>query len=98
MFTKAIVRPPGANFAAGLTTMDLGAPNHACALRQHSTYCEALVECGLTLTRLLADEQYPDSTFIEDTAVITDRGAILTRPGAASRLGEVNSVAEALAP
>ena len=93
MFTKAIVRPPGANFASGLTTMNFGAPEHSRALQQHATYCEALEECGLTLTRLEPDERYPDSTFVEDAAVLTNRCAILARPGAASRLGEVESIA-----
>ena len=76
--------------------MVLGAPNYRRALQQHAAYCEALEDCGLTLTRLEADEQYPDSTFVEDTAVVTNRGAILTRPGAASRAGEVERIAEVL--
>jgi len=97
MLTNAIVRPPSANYAQALTTSNLGAPNHERVLQQHAAYCEALEECGLTLTRLAADERYPDSTFVEDTAVVTDRGAILTRPGATSRVGEVESIAEALA-
>ena len=96
MFTKAIVRPPGATYAEGLTTMDLGAPDDTRALQQHEAYCGALEECGLTLTRLEADERYPDSTFVEDTAVVTGQCAILTRPGAASRVGEVKSIASAL--
>src|SRR5688572_640903 len=52
--------------------------------------------CGLKLVRLEADEHYPDSTFVEDIAVITERGAILTRPGALSRTGEVAGSTEAL--
>jgi dimethylargininase len=96
MFTKAIVRPPGATYAEGLTTMDLGAPDYTRALQQHEVYCGALEKCGLTLTRLEADERYPDSTFVEDTAVVTGRCAILTRLGAASRVGEVKSIASAL--
>ena len=115
MFTKAIVRPPCARFTEGLTTIDAGAPDYARALKQHAAYCEALEHSGLTLTRLDADERYPDSTFVEDTAVIigappiaalpvggrpSDQtsvsGAILTRPGAPSRVGEVNGVAEVL--
>jgi len=98
MFTKAIVRPPGRNYAEGLTTMNLGAPNYKRALQQHEAYCEALEQCGLTLMRLEPDERYPDSTFVEDTAVLTDRCAILTRPGAASRVGEVEKIADVVAP
>jgi len=106
MFSKAIVRPPCARFAAGLTTINLGAPNHVRALKQHAAYCEALEKCGLTLTRLEPDERYPDSTFVEDTAVIARAGphgrareqglAVLTRPGASSRAGEVESIAGVL--
>jgi dimethylargininase len=96
MFTRAIVRPPAANFAEGLTTVDLGAPNYERALKQHETYCAALEQCGLTLIRLAADSRYPDSTFVEDTAVLTERNAILTRPGAESRAGEVASIGEVL--
>src|ERR1044072_578949 len=92
MFTKAIVRPPGANFAAGLTTVDLGAPDFARALKQHEAYCQALESCGLDVIRLAPDEQHPDSTFVEDTAVLTARGAVITRPGAPSRLGETNQI------
>jgi len=79
-----------------LTTAKLGAPHYARALEQHAAYCEALERCGLTLTRLEADEQYPDSTFVEDTAVLTNHGVMLTRPGAPSRIGEVERVAEVL--
>jgi dimethylargininase len=42
------------------------------------------------------DEAHPDATFVEDTAIVTARGAILTRPGAPSRVGEVRSMAECL--
>jgi dimethylargininase len=45
---------------------------------------------------MLAEPHYPDATFIEDTAVVTARGAILTRPGAPSRLAEVGLVREVL--
>jgi len=105
MFTKAIVRDPVPNYADGLSTGALGKPDYARALRQHTAYCEALEACGLELTRLAADERFPDSTFVEDTAVIVQELAvgkasaiqvILTRPGAASRVGEMESIKEAL--
>ncbi len=98
MLTRAIVRPPSASFALGLTDADLGPPDLALALEQHARYCAALEQCGLRLSRLPADEAYPDSTFVEDTAILTPDCAILTRPGAASRAGEVVSIAAALPP
>jgi dimethylargininase len=92
MFTRAIVRPPGRNFAAGLSSAAEGAPDVELALEQHAGYVRALRECGLEVTRLEPDEAYPDSTFVEDTAVVTARGAVLTRPGAPSRAGEVGGI------
>jgi dimethylargininase len=97
-FRRAVVRAPAANFAEGLTTVDLGVPDVEKALEEHAAYCRALVDCGLELTRLPADPRFPDSTFVEDAAVITPGGAVLTHPGAPSREGEVAGIAAALAP
>jgi dimethylargininase len=96
LFTRAIVRTPCANFAEGLTTVSLGTPRFDLVLQQHTRYCDALVECGLAITKLEADPRFPDSTFVEDTAILTPRGAILTRPGAASREGEVDAIQSAV--
>lgn len=96
MYHHAIVRTPGTSFAEGLTTADLGKPDLALALQQHRAYCAALEKCGLTITILEAEQGYPDSTFVEDTAVLTREIAILTHPGAPSRQGEVSSVGECL--
>lgn len=96
MFTRAIVRPPAPNFAEGLTTAGLGAPDCERALEQHEAYCLALEQCGLTLTRLDPDPKHPDSTFVEDAAVLTKRCAVVTRPGAPSRRGEVESMRSVL--
>ena len=94
---RAIVRPPSANFSEGLTTVSLGAPVYQLALKQHEAYCAALERCGLELVRLEPDERYADATFVEDTAVLTERCAILARPGAASRVGEVMAMQKVLA-
>jgi dimethylargininase len=96
MYTKAIVRRPGRNFAEGITTSSLGKPDFAKALRQHEAYCEALERCGLGLIILEADERYPDGCFVEDTAVVTGELAVIANPGAASRRGEEQRVAEIL--
>jgi len=96
-FTKAIVRRPGASFSDGLTTARLGAPLFEKTLQQHDAYVRALQACGLEVVVLEADERHPDSTFVEDTAVLAGRSAILTRPGALSRRGEVAAIRGALA-
>jgi dimethylargininase len=93
LFTRAIVRRPARNFAGGLSSAGQGPPDVDKALAQHAAYCEALQNCGLHLTYLEADLAYPDGTFVEDTAIVSGRGAIITRPGAPSRGGEVDSVA-----
>ena len=97
MFTRAIVRPPAPNFSHGLTTAGLGAPDYEQALQQHANYCAALVECGLKVIALAPDKDFADSTFVEDTAVVTDHFAVLTRPGAPTRAGETASMRRALA-
>ena len=95
-FTRAIVRLPSLSFAAGLSSGLEGAPDVARALEQHAAYVQALRDCGLAVTSLEPQCEYPDSTFVEDTAIVTGRGAVLTRPGAPSRQGEVQSIAECL--
>jgi dimethylargininase len=94
--SQAIVRPPGANFAAGVTSSREGPPNIELAREQHRAYCNALVACGLTLTALPEEPAHPDACFVEDVAIVTPRGAIATRPGDPSRQGEVTSVLPSL--
>ncbi|MBN2048001.1 MAG: hypothetical protein JW750_09175 [Anaerolineaceae bacterium] len=92
-FQHAIARIPGENFADGLTSVDLGKPDYPTVRLQHAAYVSALKRaCGLDVTVLPADERYPDSTFVEDTAIVGDGFAVLTRPGAESRAGEVRAI------
>ena len=97
-YTRAIVRPPPPTYAAGISAANEGAPDLNRAMAQHQAYCLALEQCGLAVSVLSADADFPDSCFVEDTAVLTARGAIATRPGASSRSGEVSSVVAALHP
>ena len=95
-FTRAIVRPPAASFASGLSSAAEGPPDLNLARTQHAAYVQALRDCGLNVTALAPDESFPDGTFVEDTAIMTGRGAILMRPGAPSRAGEVRGMAHCL--
>ena len=73
----------------GITSApELGKPDYERALRQHDDYIGALKLCGVAVTVLEADENYPDSCFVEDVAVIARNCSIITNPGAASRNGE----------
>ena len=96
-FTRALLRLPGRNFAAGISVSTEGAPCYETALAQHAGYLAALQSIGLTTQVLEADERFPDGTFVEDTAIATRHGAIITRPGADARLGEPAAIAAALA-
>lgn len=96
MATKALVQPPATSFASGLTASGLGPPDAALAAVQHEGYVAALERAGVEVLRLAADARFPDGTFVEDAAIVTERGAVLARPGAPSRLGEVAAVAAAL--
>lgn len=87
-FTRAIVRTPSASLIHGITTAQLGLPDHVLALQQHAAYCAALEACGLAVEVLPAEEDFPDSTFVEDVALCTPYCAVITNPGAESRNGE----------
>ncbi len=63
---------------------------------QHRQYEECLAALGCQVHRLPAEPSLPDAVFVEDTAVVLDELAIITRPGAASRRGETEAPAEAL--
>lgn len=96
MFSKAIVRTPCKNIINGLTSSDLGLPDYNLALIQHQEYVEALRKCGLEVKVLDADEDFPDSTFVEDIALLTPQCAIITNPGASSRKGETAEIKNVL--
>jgi dimethylargininase len=68
------------------------------ANEQHRQYEALLAELGASVVSLAAEPDYPDSVFVEDPAVVVDEVAIMTRMGAASRRGERESLARALAP
>jgi dimethylargininase len=92
MFNNTIVKIPSESYTNGLTTSDLGSPNFEKALEQHQAYIEALKKCGTEVTVLPSNIEFPDSTFVEDTAVLTPKFAVISNPGALSRNGEIHEV------
>lgn len=95
-FSHAITRAPADSAANGLRAVDTGAPDLARMRAQHADYRAALRAAGLTLTELDALPAYPDAQFVEDTALCLPEGAVLLRPGAPSRRGEVAEIAPTL--
>jgi dimethylargininase len=66
------------------------------AAAQHAEYEQALADLGCTVRRIGDAPDMPDAVFVEDTAVVVDELGIITRPGAESRRGETESMADAL--
>lgn len=98
MFSRAIVRRPGADFCQGITTQAPSSADYAAMRRQHEAYVAVLESLGLRVDVLEPLPGYPDAYFVEDAAVVTPGLAVITRPGARARRGEVPSVEAALAP
>lgn len=92
-FTHAITRAPSASITRGLRAVDTGTPDLALMQAHHAAYIATLRESGATVVELPALEAYPDSVFVEDTALCLPQGAVVMRPGAPSRLGEAAEMA-----
>lgn len=93
--TKAV---PQSIVDCELTHMDRQSIDYQQAAKQHQAYNQALIDLGVNLVRLEADNAHPDSVFVEDAAVVLDEVAIITRPGALSRQGETAAIKQALQP
>ena len=97
MSQRALVREPGVQFPRCISSHPLHhTVNVARARAQHAEYVNTLAELGLEVIRLPRDNTYPDSCFVEDTAIIYAGKALITRLAMKSRRGEENSVEEVL--
>lgn len=96
-FTHAITRRPAASIIRGLRAVDTGTPDLALMQAHHAAYVAALAATGARVIELPPLTDYPDSVFVEDTALCLPEGAVIMRPGAPSRLGEAAEMAPALA-
>jgi dimethylargininase len=92
-FSHAITRRPSASIIAGLRAVDTGTPDLALMQAHHADYVAALISTGAEVVELAALEAFPDSVFVEDTALCLPKGAVVMRPGAPSRLGEAAEMA-----
>jgi dimethylargininase len=96
-FNNAFVRTPSRSVVQGLRAVDAGAPSYEGLLSEHAAYVAALEAAVVAVEVLPASEGFPDSVFVEDAALVFTAGAILLRPGAASRAGEAGEMAPVLA-
>lgn len=94
---RAIVREPSISYTQCISSHPF---HHTVSLekakQQHIDYCDALSSLGLELINLPPKKEYPDSCFVEDTAVVFGNRAFITRMGVQSRRGEDKEVEEAL--
>lgn len=97
MGNVAIVRPVSRALAnCELSFVPRTPIDPARAARQHAAYEDALRARGCEVVALPVLDDFPDSVFVEDIALVFDELAVLTQPGAPSRRGEVDSVAQVL--
>lgn len=90
----ALVRRPTSSLVEGIVThIDRVPIDIELAMQQHADYCDALGAAGWKIHEVPQAPDHPDAVFIEDTVVVVGDLAILTRPGAATRLGEVAGTA-----
>lgn len=95
-FSHALMRRPADSAVEGLREVDRGAPSIEALRAQHAAYAVALEAAGVAVDIQPALADYPDSLFVEDTALTLPEGAILLRLAAPSRAGEVAEIAPAL--
>jgi len=95
-FTRAITRKPSASIVGGLRATDIGTPDLEQMLKDHAHYVAILRETGAEVVELPALEAYPDAVFVEDTALCLPEGAVMMRPGAPTRAGEVDGMSPVL--
>ena len=68
----------------------------ALAREQHHAYEQALRSLDYRIESLPEEPELADSVFVEDTAIVLDEVAVITRPGASSRRAETASIAAVL--
>jgi dimethylargininase len=95
-FNRALVRVPAASVVDGLRAVERGAPTFDGIVREHTAYVRALEEAGVAVEVLPALAAYPDSIFVEDTALTFGDTAVVLRPGAPTRTGEASEIARVL--
>jgi dimethylargininase len=95
-FNSIIVREPSRTVVNGLRAEDRGSPTYEGVKAEHDAYVETMRDAGVKVTVLPPLESFPDSIFVEDPALVFTEGAILLRPGAATRVKEVEAIAPAL--
>jgi dimethylargininase len=95
---RALVRRPSPRLAEGLLThLDRTQVDADLAVRQWEGYVAALAAEGWEIVEAPAAEDCSDSAFVEDTVVVYDDLAVISRPGAVERQPETAGTEQTLA-
>lgn len=90
---RVLVRPPGTDFSRWREYGWLAKPAEKQIADEHEGLCAALEEAGAeVVVATRAADSNPDAIYVFDPAVITDKGAVLLRPGKEVRRGEVAAI------
>ena len=92
-FKNAIIRQPNKSIQNGLSSQNLH-PQYEIIAKEHSNYINAMEEAGLQIKLLESLEEYPDSIFVEDPALIYKSNVIILNPFDPSRNGEKDIIKE----
>jgi len=90
-FKNAIIRQPNKSIQNGLSSLN-SHPQFEIITEEHSNYIKAIKEAGLQIKLLESLEEYPDSIFVEDPALIYKTNVIILNPFDPSRNGEKNII------
>lgn len=96
MMTLALVCQPALTLDRGLRMTDIGRIDLKRAFTQHDAYCRALQSFGYLLLSLPADEDHPDSVFVEDPAIRIGHTLVMARLRRAERQGEEKRIRSVL--
>lgn len=96
-FTHALCRTPARSAVKGIRADGGPDPDFHGLLAEHEAYVATLRDLGLAVDVLEPLDAFPDALFTEDVALTFPEGAILLRPGASTRAGEVEHIREPLA-
>jgi dimethylargininase len=92
---RVLVRPPTlAGFSAWREYGWRAEPNVTALAQEHEAFCTALTSSGAEV--VLAETAVPgdpDAIYVFDPAIVSDRGAIVLRPGKEGRLVETDAIA-----
>ncbi|WP_120499757.1 dimethylarginine dimethylaminohydrolase family protein [Roseovarius sp. EL26] len=95
-FSRAITRRPAASITDGLRAEHIGTPDLAQMQAAHDHYVATLKQTCAEVIELPPLEDFPDAVFVEDTTLCLPQGAVMMRPGAPSRMGEVAQMEPAI--